>query len=329
MAQDYTIRHYQPGEEQKMANLVNVSDAEEEGITVTADLIRDEWSDPRLNLARDTWVAVNEAGEYIAVAEVWFEEEDEEDEESTIRHIGFTMHPDYRESHADLMEHLYSLAVERARSHPMDLDKEYYLRAWASANDAWKREWLLDHGFEYVHCGFTLLYDNLANLPAIPNVHGARIEPWSPERDDDLWQALNEGFSDDETFVPLAWEEWQAIYHGSARANPSLWRLAIDIDTEAVVGLALTEIVDIAPDVGSPREGWVTDLTVVEPWRGRGLRRALLIAALHALHDAGVSAVLMGLDSAQPESATRLPDALGFKILRGSCTYHKPLNTEG
>src|SRR5688572_5820502 len=98
---EFQIRTYRPGEEATMADLVNRSRAFDFDGPVTVDMIRVEWSDPRLKLDRDTFVAVNVEGEYVAVAEVWFNDPDDDDEVVT-RHLGFAMDPEYREIHSDV-----------------------------------------------------------------------------------------------------------------------------------------------------------------------------------------------------------------------------------
>lgn len=325
-AEKLALRCYQYGEEARMAALVNASRGEEEGMTVTVDLIRDEWLDSRLNLARDTQVAVTERGEYVAATEVWFEDDLDAEHAEIIRHIGFTMHPSYRATYSELMETLFEQAIEHAHLQPRLAGKRYFLRAWASANDTWKHEWLLAHGFQYVHCGFTLLYDGTERIPAMPSIPGIRIEPGSSEREFELWQALNEAFSTDESFVPLSLREWSDLYQSSRQMDFGLWRIAIDEASDEIVGIALTEIADIAPDVGDPQEGWITDLGVLEGWRGRGIGKALLISALHGLRTLGIHAVLMGVDSQDPDNLVHLYESVGFRVLRGSCTYRRPMH---
>ncbi|MBA3530912.1 MAG: GNAT family N-acetyltransferase [Ardenticatenales bacterium] len=323
--EDYTIRRYQPGEEQKMVDLVN---AGRDGVwetLVTVDMIRDEWGDARLDLAHDTWAAVNENGDYIAVAEVWFEGPTSEGE-SVTRHIGFTLHPDHREGHTDLLEHLFSLALERARSRPHDEPgKKYYLRAWAAANDAWKHDWIRARGFEHVHIGCTMICDALETLPLPSAVEGIRIEPWSPERDQDLWLALNEGFKSEETFTPLTWAEWKNLYH-SERMDPALWHLAVDVASNKIAGFALNEIDYEANEESGRLDGWVIDLTVLPEWRNQGFGTVLLLSAVQTFREAGMTAVKVGVDSTETENATTLYESLGFRVMQGSCTYRRLLN---
>ena len=313
-----------------MAALVNASKPGDPGFDVTSDMIYEEWHDPRLSLDEDTWVAVTPEGEYAAAVEIWFEEPDEAPaDEPVTRHIGLAVHPDYRESHLALIKQLFEGALERAMGRPLaDPTRPAVLRMWAPANDAWKQEWISSYGFQYTHCGFTLIHDRLDELPALPRVPNVEIRAWQPQLDYDLWQVVNACFSDDPTYVDLSWEEWNRIYHDSPKVDPNLWRLAVDSRTDEIVGFLLSEIDNIALDVGSPQEGWITDLAVLPDWRGRGVRALLVRPALDGMHGAGVREVLAGVGSFSPTVATRHYDAVGFRILRGVCTYLRPFSQQ-
>ncbi|MCB0078688.1 MAG: GNAT family N-acetyltransferase [Anaerolineales bacterium] len=321
------VRPYQRGEEQKMAALVNASLADEHSLTVTEDMIHEEWTDPRLALDNDTWVAVAADGRYIAAVEVWFEGDvPPSDDGPVTRHIGFTVHPDYRESHHALFTELLERGLQHALERPfVDPTRPAVLRAWASAHDAWKQGWIARYGFQYVGCGFTMIHDQLDDLPPLPAVPHVEIRRWQPQLDYDLWQVLNDCFVDDPTYQTMTWEDWNRTYHESPNANPNLWHVAVDSRSDEIIGFVLCEINDIALDIGLPQEGWITDLAVLPAWRGRGVRALLLGAALQSMAAEGVEAVLAGVGSFSPTVATRHFDALKFRILRGVCTYLRPI----
>ncbi len=321
---EFEIRTYRLGDEPKMAYLVNRCRTFDFDGPVTVDMIRDEWGDARLRLDRDTFVALNANGDYIAVAEVWFNDPDNDDSVTT-RHIGFAMDPHYRETHPHLIDYLLEQALHHARTFPLRRPtSDYVLRAWASANDTWKQEKIAGLGFMLDHIGYTMVREQLDDLPPVPTVEGVPIEAWSASRDADLLATLNESFSDDPSFIKLQSQEWQDLYHGP-RARPDLWQLAIDDESNRVIGMALTEIDHDTNAETGRRDGWIVDLAVGNEWRSRGIGRALLLAALHALRDAGMTAVKMGVDSSEPDKATQLYESLGFRLMKGSQTYLQKL----
>lgn len=306
-----------------MTDLILAGGASDAEATVTVDLIREEWADNRLDLERDTWVAVDQDGEYVAAVEVWLEEPDS-DQEIVTRHIGFTIRPEIREQKPDLMRTLFDRALRHATSYPPRYrDRVYTLRAWAAANDGWKQEWILSYGFEPVHSSYIMVHDGLDRLPAVPGIPGVRLQPWSQAWDRPLWKLVNEGFETDDAYAPLTWEEWRASYHAEPM-EPELWRIAVEEETDCVVGVAMTEI-DRFPE---PPEGWITGLGVIRRWREHGVGLSLLLAALHGLREAGVREVHMAVDNLYSDNDTRLYEAAGFQVMKGSLIYHRPLEFE-
>lgn len=309
-----------------MADLVNASRTSEEEVGVTDEMIHDEWTDPRLDLDHDTWVAVDETGRYLAAAEVWFGEPDY-DRDIVIRHIGFTMLPDLYPIGADLMGSLFEQAIARGTNRPFaHPDKPYALRAWASALDEWKNQWLQRHGFRLTHVGYTMVYDDPATLPPVPAVAGVRFEVGSSARDSELRNAVNQAFSSDPTYTPLSGAEWDVLFDSAATPDAH-WVLAIEEATDRVVGFAVAEIDRETNDATGQQDGWVMDLAVLPSYRGHRIGRALVLKAMNDLCEAGMTAIKMGIDSFDsPDEAMRLHQSLGFRILKGSHTYHRPLN---
>ena len=321
---DFLIRPYRKGEEHKRAALANACRTSKKDPIVTIDMIRQEWEDSRLRLESDTWVALNKEGHYICVAEVWFDDPDN-DEAVRTRHIGFEMHPAYQREHGDLMDKLLYEAIQHASTRPFSHSNQgYVLRIWASATNPWKHEVALKHGFEHTHIGYTMIHEQLDELPPVADMPNIRFEDWRPERDVDFWIALNESFSTEPSFKPLDWSEWFKLYHDK-RNDQHLWSLAINEEREDAIGLVIAEIDRQANRQSNRQDGWVVDLGVIKGWRNRGIGRALMLHVMHKLRHAGMTAVKMGIDSYDPVKATRLYKSLGFKVLHGSHTYLKTL----
>jgi ribosomal protein S18 acetylase RimI-like enzyme len=69
--------------------------------------------------------------------------------------------------------------------------------------------------------------------------------------------------------------------------------------------------------------GWIEDLAVLRPWRGRGIGLALLLQGLGALHRRGLRAALLGVDADSPTGATRLYERVGMREVRRTELYSK------
>jgi mycothiol synthase len=72
--------------------------------------------------------------------------------------------------------------------------------------------------------------------------------------------------------------------------------------------------------------GWIDDLGVRRPWRGRGIARALLRRAFAELARRGIGSVTLNVDSENTTGATRLYESVGMRSRRAWRVYEKPLS---
>jgi len=70
----------------------------------------------------------------------------------------------------------------------------------------------------------------------------------------------------------------------------------------------------------TPAGGYVDELFVRRPWRGRGLGRALLLCECAELRSRGLPRAYLGVDEANPTGARHLYESAGFASSRGA-TY--------
>ncbi len=61
------------------------------------------------------------------------------------------------------------------------------------------------------------------------------------------------------------------------------------------------------------REGWIHQLGVRRPWRGRGIATALLRASATAFAAAGLEYATLDVDADNPTGAVRLYESVGFR----------------
>jgi mycothiol synthase len=72
--------------------------------------------------------------------------------------------------------------------------------------------------------------------------------------------------------------------------------------------------------------GWIDDLGVRRPWRGRGMARALLRQAFAELARRGIVTVALNVDSENTTGATGLYESVGMRARRAWRVYEKPLS---
>ena len=143
---------------------------------------------------------------------------------------------------------------------------------------------------------------------------GIEISGIEPERDLARVHAIFvEAFREEWGYRVIPFEEWSSLEVETTSYDPSLWLLATDGD-EAVGALSGVVWGD---------RGWVGELGVRKPWRGRGIASALLRRAFATFAARDLPRVMLNVDAANPTGAVRLYERLGMRTVRGWDVYEK------
>jgi mycothiol synthase len=171
--------------------------------------------------------------------------------------------------------------------------------------------------------GFALarrLWEMRIDMPAMPPApelpEGIRLRIFVPDQDERAtFEAMEEAFRDHWGYTPWRFDVW--LRRGPSREDfdPGLWFLAMDGDH--IAGGALCQ--------SYPNEGWIHQLGVRRPWRGRGLGLALLRHAFGEFYRRGQPRVSLGVDSQNTSGATRLYERAGMRIAQHYDSFHKLL----
>jgi mycothiol synthase len=157
--------------------------------------------------------------------------------------------------------------------------------------------------------------DPLPAPAAFPN--GVRIERWTRERDAAIREAYNAAFAD-RGFAGDGIAEWAAgPFSGQESFRPELSFLALEGGT--ISGFVLCTVED-----DEPHTGWIDTVGVRPAARGRGIADALLLAAMRAMHAAGLQDAALRVNDDNPR-ARRVYDRLGFATRRKHVVYRKPV----
>jgi ribosomal protein S18 acetylase RimI-like enzyme len=140
--------------------------------------------------------------------------------------------------------------------------------------------------------------------------------------------ALTEAFADHwgrAFHTPPPFEQWvhEDIEGESSDFDAALWFFALD--GEEVVGAVCCR----ASTPKSADAASVETLGVRPAWRGRGVGRALLLAAFRELQRRRTPAVELGVDSGNQTGATRLYEQVGMRAVRVAEFWEKELMPPG
>ena len=128
--------------------------------------------------------------------------------------------------------------------------------------------------------------------------------------------AQDEAFAGDWFYNPVSHEVW---LKSSRAAGVDSGLSSIVWDDGAVAGLCLTR-----PAHGEDQSiGWIGDLAVREPWRGRGIGEALLRHSFRLFAETGKRSAGLGVDPDNATGALALYERVGLRVVRRSNTWER------
>jgi mycothiol synthase len=256
--------------------------------------VRDDWTAPGFDLARDAWMIQRADG--TAVGYAWFR-----------RRAGLDFDSDLRVLPGEPLDSLALTMLEAVEARTLETaaGKGALLCFFTGSVETELRALLERSGYREARTFFRMRID----LPERDEgraslVPGIEIRPLRLGTDDRaIHAAIEESFAEHFRHTPRDFEEWWALRARHERFDPGLWLLAWDKDRVAGALVAF--------DYGDI--GFVRELGVLKPWRGRGLGSALLARSFETLRAKGQHRVALGVD-AENEGAVGLYVRLGMRV---------------
>jgi mycothiol synthase len=310
LPEGYILRHPNPDEAAAVQAVLDAAESTDSGeLRRHENDIASDWLSPRCRLDEDWWVVADDAGTVAAVGWVWPQPAGE----VTADHY---VHPDHR-GHG-LGETLLDTFEARAAELPprTPAGDVRHLVVWCEDSDTVRRASLKRRGFAAVRQYFEMTIDLTAGLQAPTWPSGIVARGFARGVDERAVHAADqEAFSEHHLYEPLEYDEWR-LFHPDARdADVTLWWLAWD--GPELAGF----VIPFASDLGAV----IDDLAVRKPWRGRGIGRALLLAAFATLRDRDQTVVRLYVDAQNVTKAVQVYEAAGMHVARRFDVMQKPL----
>ena len=268
-----------------------------------------------IDLEHDSALAVDDDGAPVA----WGLVVETPEPESIVRVIlSGGVHPEHRGR--GLGRRL--LEWQRARAEQRLSRSDSILPAWVLA---YAPERTPEHGRLLEHAGFraaryfTSLNAVLARAELDrPLPDGVRVEPFTPQRDEQLRLAKNAAFADHWGSQPATVEGWASML-----ALPSVRRdlSRIAVVGDEVVGFVLVEINEDDWERQGYTGAYIGLVGTRREWRGRGLASALLADSMRAMRDAGLERAVLDVDTENPTGALGVYERLGFVATTRDAAY--------
>jgi len=281
-----------------------------------ADLLRQEFSAPGVDPLRDLRLWLDEDGALVGFGQLWLHDTAPDPD----GFIWYKIHPSARGG--DLDEQILAWAAGRTREVGRERGARLKLRAVAHQTEP-ERIALLERAGFGVDRYFWRMACSLDGPPAGPRLP-AGFTLVSGPHDPAEWAALfNESFIDHWNHVPKTADEvrhWQADPH---------YRPDLDLVARAPDGTPAAFCwgeIDHAENARNGREdGHIGLLGTRRGFRSIGLGRAMLLAGMRALRNAGADTAILGVDANSPTGAQKLYESAGFRNMRTRMLYGREL----
>lgn len=228
--------------------------------------------------------------------------------------------------HAWLEAHQRGMAVahQRAMVAPHRSAPRNAHHAFVTQGETARAALLVKSGYKPERYFFTMERPTLDAVADFPLPEGLEVRAVQPEHYRAIWDAHFRAFQSHWGYGPPDEADY-VKWLGSPAFQPHLWQVAWDMQTHQVAGQVRTYI-DDAWNAGNGRKrGWTEFISVGEPWRRRGLARALISRSLRAQAAAGMTESGLAVDSQNLSGANRVYEDCGFIVARRNCVYRKSL----
>lgn len=171
---------------------------------------------------------------------------------------------------------------------------------------------------------FTMLRPSLQDITDFPLPAGLAVRPVQAADFRTIWDAHVRAFRTHWGFSPPDEADYRR-WLTSPVFQPQLWTVAWDTQTGEVAGQVRAYIDATWNTANGCKRGWTEFISVGEPWRRRGLARALIARSLQTQRLAGMEESGLGVDSQNLDGANRVYEDCGFIVVKRNCVYRKPL----
>lgn len=209
-----------------------------------------------------------------------------------------------------ILENAEAWALERIE------DRQIVLRHVVNAAEPVKVNRMERHGYHAVRHAF-IMHIDLTQPPTRPKVpERILLRPFVRGEDDRLvWSCIQEAFRDLWQHNDVPFDEWASLVLEHGAFAPHLSYLALD--DQLVVGATIT--------MNDSLGGWVQQVAVRRPWRGRGIGLALLDTVFGELHKLGVPHAGLEVDAENPSGALQLYWRAGMHVKDQFTEFRKDL----
>ncbi len=214
--------------------------------------------------------------------------------------------------------------IAQVQGHATDVPRLY--DTWAYDAQESLVSLIESEGYAPVRHSYDMVRPDLENIPDCPMPAGLETRPVHVEHYRAIWEAEVEAFQDHwgmDTTAEADFHRWMTSW--PLTFQPHLWQVAWDTSSGQVAGMVRNFIVEEENRKNNRKRGYTESISVRRPWRKRGLAKALIARSFQMHKELGMKEAALGVDTENPNGALQLYESMGFKMVKHSAVYRKPV----
>lgn len=160
---------------------------------------------------------------------------------------------------------------------------------------------------------------DLENIPDLPLPSSIAVRPVTQDQFRAIYDAEVEAFRDHPG--PFIDYDFSGFVEEAKVHDPALWRVAWEGDQ--VAGMVRAFINHEENQEKGRKRGYTENISVRQPWRSKGIAKALLAQSLSDLKGAGMTEAALNVQTANPHGALKLYESMGYEIVKMRRYYRK------
>jgi GNAT superfamily N-acetyltransferase len=293
-----------------VAELIKIRDETYFGFRrATEENLRHGWSMPGEDLEHDAWLIFAPEGQLVGLINIG-------KFSMPMLYATAVVHPDY--AHLGLDAYLLELAEARAREliEQAPAGARVALNTFNTDNNQTYLQTIEQAGFAYVRSQWRMQIDMTEPPPVPVWPEGIILRPFTLDMAHAVYEADDEAFKDHWGHVTMPFELFEHWFIKTPEFDPTLW--FVPMEGEQIAGCTLCYL-------DEQGFGWCGGLSILRPWRRKGIALAMLQHAFGEFYRRGIHRVALDVDAASLTGATRLYEKAGMHIVYQENQYQKEL----
>jgi mycothiol synthase len=239
----------------------------------------------------------------------------------------FFLRPEWRERGIELaaIRYFETRVAERLRDCPAE---QAIYKIAVNEADSQRVALLQAANYTQLAAHANMVRPDLEHIPDYALPDGIAMRPAAEAHLREIYEAHREAFQEHIHGVDPSDEDFDEWSRAEVLADRSLWVVAWEVQTNKIAGVILNYILEGENTYHHRQRGYVEYISVLRPYRRRGLARAMIAASLRRHKERGMQEAALSSHTENPFNPISLYTAMGFQVRYHTLIFSKPVRQQ-